>query len=162
MATFVDRAVLHVSAGDGGNGCASVRREKFKPLGGPDGADGGHGGNVNALEVVSWCLATVRTVTAEPLPRAHASAGTARALVGDAPAGAIVLAAAVPFLFLHATYQPSLSVGLGSSTVDATLADLDRTGYADASRVRLTMSGLAAAAMLGAPRARRARALRAA
>jgi O-antigen ligase len=62
-------------------------------------------------------------VTAEPLPRAHASAGTARALVGDAPAGALVLAAAVPFLFLHATYQPSLSVGLGSSTVDATLAD---------------------------------------
>ena len=46
MATFVDRAVLHVAAGDGGNGCSSVRREKFKPLGGPDGADGGHGGNV--------------------------------------------------------------------------------------------------------------------
>ena len=46
MATFVDRAVLHVAAGDGGNGCASVRREKFKPLGGPDGADGGDGGNV--------------------------------------------------------------------------------------------------------------------
>ena len=46
MATFVDRAVLHVSAGDGGNGCSSVRREKFKPLGGPDGADGGHGGDV--------------------------------------------------------------------------------------------------------------------
>ncbi len=46
MATFVDRAVLHVSGGDGGNGCASVRREKFKPLGGPDGADGGDGGDV--------------------------------------------------------------------------------------------------------------------
>ena len=46
MATFVDRALLHVAAGDGGNGCSSVRREKFKPLGGPDGADGGHGGNV--------------------------------------------------------------------------------------------------------------------
>ena len=46
MAVFVDRAVLHVAAGDGGNGCSSVRREKFKPLGGPDGADGGHGGNV--------------------------------------------------------------------------------------------------------------------
>ena len=46
MATFVDRAVLHVAAGDGGNGCASVRREKFKPLGGPDGADGGDGGDV--------------------------------------------------------------------------------------------------------------------
>ena len=46
MATFVDRAVLHVAAGDGGNGCSSVRREKFKPLGGPDGADGGDGGDV--------------------------------------------------------------------------------------------------------------------
>ncbi len=46
MTTFVDRAVLHVAAGNGGNGCASVRREKFKPLGGPDGADGGRGGDV--------------------------------------------------------------------------------------------------------------------
>ncbi|MCA1720299.1 MAG: GTPase ObgE [Actinobacteria bacterium] len=46
MTTFVDRVVLHVSAGDGGHGCSSVRREKFKPLGGPDGADGGNGGDV--------------------------------------------------------------------------------------------------------------------
>ncbi|WP_058234202.1 GTPase ObgE [Devriesea agamarum] len=46
MATFVDRAVVHVKAGDGGNGCASIRREKFKPLAGPDGANGGHGGDV--------------------------------------------------------------------------------------------------------------------
>jgi GTPase len=48
--TFVDRAVLHVAAGDGGAGCASVRREKFKPLGGPDGGNGGRGGDV-VLEV---------------------------------------------------------------------------------------------------------------
>ncbi len=46
MSRFVDRAVIHVAAGDGGNGCASVHREKFKPLGGPDGGDGGRGGNV--------------------------------------------------------------------------------------------------------------------
>ncbi|WP_460447656.1 GTPase ObgE, partial [Angustibacter aerolatus] len=46
MASFVDRVVLHVAAGDGGNGCASVHREKFKPLGGPDGGDGGRGGDV--------------------------------------------------------------------------------------------------------------------
>ncbi len=46
MTTFVDRVVLHVAAGDGGHGCASVHREKFKPLGGPDGADGGNGGDV--------------------------------------------------------------------------------------------------------------------
>jgi len=46
MANFVDRVVLHVAAGDGGNGVASVSREKFKPLGGPDGGNGGRGGNV--------------------------------------------------------------------------------------------------------------------
>ncbi|ARQ70696.1 GTPase ObgE [Streptomyces marincola] len=46
MTTFVDRAELHVVAGNGGHGCASVHREKFKPLGGPDGGDGGRGGDV--------------------------------------------------------------------------------------------------------------------
>jgi GTP-binding protein len=46
VSRFVDRVVIHVAAGSGGNGCASVHREKFKPLGGPDGGDGGNGGNV--------------------------------------------------------------------------------------------------------------------
>ncbi len=45
-ANFVDRVVVHVAAGDGGHGVASVRREKFKPLGGPDGGNGGRGGSV--------------------------------------------------------------------------------------------------------------------
>ena len=62
-------------------------------------------------------------MTAEPLPRAHPPVGTVRALVGDAPAEALALAASVPFLFLHATYQPSVSVGVGSTSIDATLAD---------------------------------------
>jgi len=44
--TFVDRVELHVMAGRGGNGVASVHREKFKPLGGPDGGNGGPGGSV--------------------------------------------------------------------------------------------------------------------
>src|SRR4051812_45815448 len=44
--TFVDRVRLHVRAGRGGNGVASVHREKFKPLGGPDGGNGGPGGSV--------------------------------------------------------------------------------------------------------------------
>ncbi|WP_158840856.1 GTPase ObgE [Saccharothrix deserti] len=46
MSRFVDRVVIHVAAGDGGNGVASVHREKFKPLGGPDGGNGGKGGDV--------------------------------------------------------------------------------------------------------------------
>ncbi|MBX3611705.1 MAG: GTPase ObgE [Hydrogenophaga sp.] len=46
---FVDEATIDVAAGDGGNGCASFRHEKFKEFGGPDGGDGGRGGHVFAL-----------------------------------------------------------------------------------------------------------------
>ncbi|KRE28322.1 GTPase ObgE [Mycobacterium sp. Soil538] len=46
MTRFIDRVVIHARAGNGGNGCASVHREKFKPLGGPDGGNGGRGGSI--------------------------------------------------------------------------------------------------------------------
>lgn len=46
MASFVDQVTLHLRAGHGGNGCVSVRREKFKPLAGPDGGNGGDGGDI--------------------------------------------------------------------------------------------------------------------
>src|SRR6202451_4456957 len=46
MPRFVDRVVIHTRAGSGGHGCASVHREKYKPLGGPDGGNGGRGGSI--------------------------------------------------------------------------------------------------------------------
>ncbi|WP_416446624.1 GTPase ObgE [Leucobacter sp. HNU] len=49
MVTFVDRVQVHLQAGRGGNGCVSIRREKFKPLAGPDGGNGGHGGDIVLL-----------------------------------------------------------------------------------------------------------------
>ena len=49
MVTFVDQVTLHLRAGNGGDGCVSVHREKFKPLAGPDGADGGNGGSISLI-----------------------------------------------------------------------------------------------------------------
>ncbi len=82
MTTFVDRVVLHVAAGDGGHGCASVHKEKFKPLGGPDGADGGHGGDVTL--VVEHNVTTLLDFHFHP----HQKAGSGKPGAGDMRNGA--------------------------------------------------------------------------
>ncbi|HET8742217.1 MAG TPA: O-antigen ligase family protein [Gaiella sp.] len=63
-------------------------------------------------------------MTAEPLPRGHPSAGLVRSFAGAAATEALALAVAVPFLFLHATYQPTASIGVGTTSIDVTLADV--------------------------------------
>ncbi len=54
---FLDQAKVYVRAGDGGNGCVSFRREKFIEFGGPDGGDGGKGG-----DVIVECVANLNTL----------------------------------------------------------------------------------------------------
>ena len=79
---FVDRAVIQAAAGNGGNGCASVHREKFKPLGGPDGGNGGNGGDV--LLVVDPNVHTLLDFHFRP----HATAGNGKQGQGSNRAGA--------------------------------------------------------------------------
>ena len=66
---FVDQAKIFAQAGNGGNGCVSFRREKFIPRGGPDGGDGGKGGNV--LLVVSSGIKTLLDFSRQPHYRAQ-------------------------------------------------------------------------------------------
>ena len=82
MVTFVDRVTLHLRAGKGGNGCVSVHREKFKPLGGPDGGNGGDGGNV--VLVADPQVTTLLSYHHSP----HRHAGNGGFGMGDHRAGA--------------------------------------------------------------------------
>ncbi len=82
MVTFVDRVTLHLRAGKGGNGCVSVRREKFKPLAGPDGGNGGHGGDI--VLVADPQVTTLLSYHHSP----HRAAGNGGFGMGDNRSGA--------------------------------------------------------------------------
>src|SRR5262245_19391127 len=97
VAEFADQAEIRIQAGDGGNGCASIHREKFKPLGGPDGGNGGRGGDV--IFRVDPGAATLLDFHRRPLRRAgngKAGAGSNRNgadgadLVVSVPDGTVV------------------------------------------------------------------------
>lgn len=82
MVTFVDEVKLQLAAGDGGNGCVSVKRERYKPLAGPDGGNGGSGGSI-------WLVAETNTGTLLDYHyRPHRSAGRGDAGAGDFRNGA--------------------------------------------------------------------------
>ncbi|MEU1803431.1 GTPase ObgE [Streptomyces sp. NPDC019937] len=98
MTTFVDRVELHVAAGNGGHGCASVHREKFKPLGGPDGGNGGRGGDV--ILVVDQSVTTLleyhhsphrKATNGKPGEGGHRSGKDGSDLVLPVPDGTVVL-----------------------------------------------------------------------
>ncbi|MCX4786688.1 MULTISPECIES: GTPase ObgE [unclassified Streptomyces] len=98
MTTFVDRVELHVAAGNGGHGCASVHREKFKPLGGPDGGNGGRGGDVTL--VVDQAVTTLldyhhsphrKATNGQPGAGDHRSGKDGQDLVLPVPDGTVVL-----------------------------------------------------------------------
>ena len=112
MATFVDQVTLHLRAGHGGNGCVSVRREKFKPLAGPDGGNGGHGGDI--VLVADPQVTTLLNYQRGP----HRSSGSGGPGMGDHRAG-------------YAGERLVLPVPVGTVVKDAdgaVLADLDAPG----------------------------------
>jgi GTP-binding protein len=97
VTTFVDHVVLHVASGNGGHGCASVHREKFKPLGGPDGGNGGNGGDVilvvdpNVTTLLDYHHAPHRKATSgKPGQGAHRNGANGEDLVLPVPNGTIV------------------------------------------------------------------------
>ncbi|KQV05462.1 MULTISPECIES: GTPase ObgE [unclassified Kitasatospora] len=98
MTTFVDRVELHVAAGNGGHGCASVHREKFKPLGGPDGGNGGEGGSVilmvdaQVTTLLEYHHSPKRKATnGKPGAGAHRTGSTGGDLVLPVPDGTVVM-----------------------------------------------------------------------
>ena len=112
MVSFVDEVTLFVRAGHGGNGCVSVRREKFKPLGGPDGGNGGHGGDI--VLVADPQVTTLLAYHGRP----HRSSPNGQPGMGDNRSGAA-----------GETVELPVPVGTVVKDPDGTeLADLDEPG----------------------------------
>jgi GTP-binding protein len=94
---LIDRAKINVRAGDGGNGSMSFRREKFAPKGGPDGGDGGRGGDV-VLKVAPNITSLIEFQYNQKFAAGHGSQGLGRQKTGKSaprliikvPAGTVV------------------------------------------------------------------------
>jgi len=168
---FVDECEIEVVAGDGGNGCVSFRREKFVPRGGPDGGDGGRGGDV-ALRVDPH-LRTLMHL--RHVPRFRAAAGRAGqgkrmtgadgdpvvvrvppgTLVDDAATGARVADA----VRAHAEIIVARGGGGGKgnwhfrSSVRRTPRFAEEGRPGEARRLRLTLKLLADVGLVGLPNA---------
>ncbi|KFI55943.1 GTPase ObgE [Bifidobacterium callitrichos] len=100
MSDFVDRVTVHVKGGDGGNGSAGIRREKYKPLAGPNGGNGGDGGSVifvadrNATSLLDYRFMPHRTAASGTMGLGDNKDGSkGEDLILPVPCGTIVFAA---------------------------------------------------------------------
>jgi len=170
VTTFVDEVVLHVAAGDGGHGCSSVHREKFKPLGGPDGGNGGRGGDVTL--VVDPSTTTLldyhhtphrRATNGKPGQGGHRSGAEGKDLVLAVPNGTVVKTAGGDVLadLVGAGTSYVLARGGRGGLGNAALASARRKapGFAllgepgDAADIVLELKSVADVALVGFPSA---------
>lgn len=130
MASFVDQVTLHLLAGHGGNGCVSVKREKFKPLAGPDGGNGGDGGDIVLVsdDQVTTLLGFHRAPHrksdhGQPGQGDHKSGTSGEELVLAVPVGTVVKDAdGIPLMDMDATgmrlvVAPGGQGGLGNAAL---------------------------------------------
>ena len=103
MSDFVDRVTVHVKGGDGGNGSAGIRREKYKPLAGPNGGNGGDGGSVvlvadrNATSLLDYRFLPHRSAGNGSMGMGDNKDGTrGKDLVLPVPCGTVVFEAKGP------------------------------------------------------------------
>ena len=167
---FVDRVVLNVAAGDGGHGVASVKREKFKPLGGPDGGNGGKGGSVVlAVDPQSTTLLDYHHTPHRRAPNGKPGAGDERNggdgadLVLPVPEGTVVKNSAGDILADLVGHDATFVVAQGGrgGLGNKSLASARRVapGFAllgepgDALEIVLELKSLADVALIGFPSA---------
>lgn len=133
--SFVDCARLIVAAGNGGHGCASVHREKFKPLGGPDGGNGGDGGSV-ILRVDPGLTTLVdyhrqsrrRAANGQPGMGGHRNGADGEDIVLPVPPGTVVTDAGTGEVLadLGTTDEVAVAVGGRGGLGNAALASATR------------------------------------
>ena len=169
--SFVDAATLTVAGGNGGHGCASIHREKFKPLGGPDGGNGGNGGSV-ILRVDAGLTTLVeyhrqsqrRADNGQPGKGDHANGGNGDDVILAVPDGTVVSDAdtgAVLADLVGADAEVVVAAGGRGGLGNAALASANRKapGFAllgeegEARRVTLELKVLADVGLVGFPSA---------
>lgn len=133
MSDFVDRVTVHVKGGDGGNGAASIRREKYKPLAGPDGGDGGDGGSVivvadtNSTSLLDYRFAPHRTAPNGTMGKGDDKDGSkGEDLILPVPVGTVIFASKRSAS--NASSAPSTVATAAKHTNGEVLADLSHPG----------------------------------